>query len=112
MILSEMSTPIQRSVMYPETPSEGDVLPEEYPFSPPVFNVTSDEYSVTDGDSQVSENTKPSCQSRLLFKLRESHQLSLLSLLVLANVDGFARCHEGWQSQSYKACITWHMSPP
>jgi hypothetical protein len=64
MILSEMSAPIQHSPVYPETPSEGDVLPEEFPFSPPVFDVTSDEYSITDGDSQVSENTEPSRQSR------------------------------------------------
>jgi hypothetical protein len=50
--------------MYPETPSEGDVLPEELPFAPPVFDVTSDDYSVSDGDSQVSENIQPSCQSQ------------------------------------------------
>jgi hypothetical protein len=35
---------------------------------------------------------------RLCFKLRESHQLKLLSLLVLVNVDGFTRCHKEWQS--------------
>jgi hypothetical protein len=64
VIHSEMSAPIHRSIMYPETPSEGDVPPEESPFSPPVSDVTSDEYSVTVGDSQVSENTKPSCHSR------------------------------------------------
>jgi hypothetical protein len=63
MILSEMPTPIQRSVIYPETPSEGDVLPEELLFSPPEFNVTSDKYSITDGDSHVSEHTQPSHQS-------------------------------------------------
>jgi hypothetical protein len=60
MILSEVSAPIQRSVMYQETPSEGDVPPEEPMFSPPVFDVTSDEYSVTDGDSHVTEHTEPS----------------------------------------------------
>jgi hypothetical protein len=64
MILSEMSTPIQRSVMYPETPSEGDVPPEELPFSPPEFDVTLDDYSISDGDSHVSEHTQPSCQSQ------------------------------------------------
>ena len=64
MILSEMSTPIQRSVMYPETPSEGDVPPEESSFSPPVFDVTLNKYSVTDGDSHVTENTGPSRQPR------------------------------------------------
>ena len=64
MILSEMSAPIQHSVMYPESLSEGDIPPEEPSFSPPVFDVTSDEFSVTDGDSQVSANTEPSRQSR------------------------------------------------
>jgi hypothetical protein len=62
MILSEVSAPIQRR--YPETPSEGDVPPEEPMFSPPVFYVTSEEYSVTDGDSHVTEHTEPSRQSR------------------------------------------------
>ncbi len=37
MILSEMSAPIQRSAMYPESLSEGDVPPEEPTFSPPEF---------------------------------------------------------------------------
>ena len=65
-----MSAPIQRSVMfmYPETPSEGDVLPEELPFFPPVLDVTSDDYSISEGDSQVSENTEPSRQSRVLLQ--------------------------------------------
>ena len=69
-ILSEMSAPIQRSVMfmYPETPSEGDVPPEELPFFPPVLDVTSDDYSISEGDSQVSENTEPSRQSRVLLQ--------------------------------------------
>jgi hypothetical protein len=64
MILSEMSTPIQRSIMYQETPSEGDVPPEESSFSPPVFDLTSNKYSVTDGDSHVTENIGPSRQPR------------------------------------------------
>jgi hypothetical protein len=50
--------------MYPKTPSEGDVPPEELPFATPVFDVTLDDYSVSDGDSQVSENVRPSPQSR------------------------------------------------
>ncbi len=45
-------------------------------------------------------------------KLRESHRLTLLSMLVQANVEGFARCHAGWQSQSLKVCTTWHINPP
>jgi hypothetical protein len=47
MILSEMSAPIQHIIMYPELLSEGDVPPEESSFSPPVFDVTSDDSSVT-----------------------------------------------------------------
>jgi len=50
--------------MYPESLSEGDILPEKPSFSPPVFNVTSDDYSVSDGDSLVTENTGPSHQSQ------------------------------------------------
>jgi hypothetical protein len=67
-ILLKMSTPTPHSVMYPETPSEGDVPPEELPFAPPVFDVTSDDYIVFDGDSQVLENVRPSCQSRALLQ--------------------------------------------
>jgi hypothetical protein len=50
--------------MYPESLSEGDILPEEPSFSPPAFDVTSDDYSISDGDSHVTENTGPSRQSR------------------------------------------------
>ena len=64
MILSEVSAPIQHSVIHPETPSEGDVLQEESTFSPPVFDVTSDDYSISDGDVHVTENSEPSHQSR------------------------------------------------
>ena len=37
-------------------------------------------------------------------ELGESHRLTLLSLLVQANVEGFAQCHEEWLSQLHKAC--------
>jgi hypothetical protein len=37
-------------------------------------------------------------------KLRESHRLTLLSELVQANVEGFARCHEEWLSLLRKVC--------
>ncbi len=40
MIISEMSTPIQRSIMYLKSLSEGDIPPEETSFSSPVFDVT------------------------------------------------------------------------
>jgi hypothetical protein len=68
VILSEMSARIQHSIMYPETPSDGDVPLEKLSFSPPVFNVPLDNYSVSGGDSQVSENNNPSCQSRALLQ--------------------------------------------
>ncbi len=67
-ILLEVSTPTLHSLKYPETPSEEDVLPEELPFVPQAFDVTSDNHSVSDGDSQVSENVRPSCQSRALLQ--------------------------------------------
>jgi hypothetical protein len=46
-ILSEVSAPIQHGVKYPVSLSEGDILPEEPTFSPPVFDVTLDDYSVS-----------------------------------------------------------------
>jgi hypothetical protein len=64
MILPEVSAPIQHSVMYPESLSEGGILPEEPSFSPTVFDVTLDENSISDGNSHVTENTGPSRQSR------------------------------------------------
>ncbi len=67
-ILLEVSTPTPHSVKYPETPSEGDVPPEELPFVPPAFDVSSDDHSISDGDSQVLENVQPSCQSQALLQ--------------------------------------------
>jgi hypothetical protein len=67
-ILLEVSTPTPHSVKCPETPSEGDVLPEELPFVPPAFDVTSDDHSVSDGDSQISENVQLSHQSQALLQ--------------------------------------------
>jgi hypothetical protein len=85
-ILLEVSTPTPNSVMYPETPSEGDVPPEELPFAPPVFNVTLDDYSVSDGDSQVSENVRPSCQSRA------SHQAEGVTPVKTPVTAGTSQC--------------------
>ncbi len=48
---------------------------------------------------------------RLLIEVRELQVLSLLSQLVLANVVGFARCHEEWQNLSLKVSTIWHTSP-
>jgi hypothetical protein len=58
-----MSAPTQRSVMSPGTPSE-DTVPLEQSVAPPFYEVTSDDHSISDGDSQVTENVQPSCQSR------------------------------------------------
>ncbi len=67
-ILLEVSTPTLHSVKYPETPSEGNVPPEELPFVPPAFDVTLDNHSVSDGDSQVLENVQPSRKSQALLQ--------------------------------------------
>ncbi len=52
-------------------------------------------------------------------KLRESHQLSLVSLMVQANVGAFAPYHKEWPnlcpnkiSLETKVCITWLCSVP
>jgi hypothetical protein len=62
-ILSKVSAPIQRSVMYPGTPSEDTVPPEEISVVPPFPEFTADDHSISVRDSQVTENTQPSCQS-------------------------------------------------
>jgi hypothetical protein len=63
-ILSEVSTPTQHSVMYPETQSEANVPSEEISVAPPFHEFTTDNYSVSDIDSHVSENVQPSHQSQ------------------------------------------------
>ncbi len=63
-ILSKVSAPIQRSVMYPGTPSEDTIPLEEISVVPPFPEFTADDHNVSDGDSQVTENAQPSCQSR------------------------------------------------
>jgi hypothetical protein len=64
-ILSEVSAPIQRSIMYPGTPSEDTVPSEEISVIPPFHEFTADDHSISDRDSQVTENTQPSRQSRV-----------------------------------------------
>ncbi len=59
-IFSKMSTPTQHSVMYPETQSEADVPSEEISVASPFHKFTTDNYSVSDRDSHVSENVQPS----------------------------------------------------
>ncbi len=63
-ILSEVSTPTQHSVMYPETQSEANVPSEEISVAPPFHKFAMDNYSVSGGDSHVSKNVQPSCQSQ------------------------------------------------
>jgi hypothetical protein len=112
VILLEVSTPTPHSIKYLETPSEGDVPPEELPFVPPAFD------SLRTTTAYLMEILKSwrtpdhLANHELHFNLRESHQLKLLSLLVLVNVDGFAGCHKEWLSQLPKVCTTWHVNPP
>ncbi len=63
-ILSMVSAPIQRSIMYSETPSEDAVSLEEISVVPPFHEFAADDQSISDGDSQVTENAQPSRQSR------------------------------------------------
>ncbi len=55
-ILSKVSVPIQRSVMYPEAQSEDTASLEEISVIPPFHEFAADDRSVSDGDSQVTEN--------------------------------------------------------
>jgi hypothetical protein len=50
--------------MYPETGSEANVPSEEISVTPPFHEFATDDYSVSDGESQVTENVQPSRQSR------------------------------------------------
>jgi hypothetical protein len=50
--------------MFPGTPSEDTVPLEELSVAPPFYEVTSDNHSISDRDSQVTENVQPSRQSR------------------------------------------------
>jgi hypothetical protein len=50
--------------MYPETQSEDATSLEEISIVPPVHEFEVDNQSISDGDSQVTENAQPSRQSR------------------------------------------------
>ena len=50
--------------MYNETQSEANVPSKKISVPPPFHEFTVDNYSISDGDSQVTENVRPSCQSR------------------------------------------------
>ncbi len=53
-ILSKVSAPIQRSVMYPETPSEDALSLEKNSVVPPFQEFAVDDQSISDGGSQVT----------------------------------------------------------
>ncbi len=60
-VLSEVSMPKQHSIVCLETPSEEESHTMIKPiFKPPMYDITSDDYSISDGDSQVSENSPTS----------------------------------------------------
>jgi hypothetical protein len=63
-ILSNVSAPIQCSVMYPEIPSEDAIPSGKITVVPPFHKFVVDDQNVLGGDSQVTENTQPSRQSR------------------------------------------------
>jgi hypothetical protein len=63
-ILSKVSAPIQRSVMYQETPSDDAVPLEEISIIPPFHKFAVDDQSISDRGSQVTENAQPSHQSQ------------------------------------------------
>jgi hypothetical protein len=50
--------------MYHKTPSEANIPLEEIFVAPPFHEFRADNHSISDGDSQVTENMQPSHQSR------------------------------------------------
>jgi hypothetical protein len=113
-ILSEVSAPIQHSVMYPETPSEDAVSLEE------IKSLSSHHSTSLQRMTKASQMEMPKSRRTrdhlaspgLLITMRESQALNLLSQPVLVNVVGFTRCHKEWLSQSPKVCTTWHINLP
>jgi hypothetical protein len=64
MTLSKVSMPKQQSVVSLEMPSEKESHTMREPiFKPNTYDTTSDGYSVSDADSQVSENSHTSWQN-------------------------------------------------
>ncbi len=61
VVLSEVSVPKQHTVISLEMPSEEETHTMSKPiFAPPMYNVTLDDYSISDGKSDVSENSNQS----------------------------------------------------
>jgi hypothetical protein len=93
-ILSKVSAPIQRSVMYPGTPSE-DTVPQKKSLS--FHHSTSSQQTTTASQTEILKSQRMHnhlTSPGLLIEMRESQALSLLSQPVLVNVGGFARCQE------------------
>jgi hypothetical protein len=64
--------PKQHSIISLETPSEEKIHTTSKPiFEPNTYNTTSDDYSSSDADSQVLENSALLGKIRLLPQLRE-----------------------------------------
>ncbi len=67
--LSKVSTPKQYSIISSETPSEEESHTMSKPiFKPNTYDTTSDDYSISDADSQVSENSCTSWQNQASHK--------------------------------------------
>jgi hypothetical protein len=65
-ILSEVSMPKQHSIIFLETPSEEDANTTSKPFFEPLtYDNTSDDYSVSDADFHVSENSRTSQRTQV-----------------------------------------------
>jgi hypothetical protein len=55
-ILFKVSAPMQHSFMYPKTQSESNVPLEEISVAPPLHEFETDNYIISDGDSQVTQS--------------------------------------------------------
>jgi hypothetical protein len=74
--------------MYPGTPSEDTVPLEEISVAPPFHEFTADDHSVSDRDSQITENVQPSRQSQA------SHQNEGVTSVEHTVTAGTSQC--GW----------------
>jgi hypothetical protein len=85
MTLSEVSTPKQYSVISSETPSDEESHTMSKPvFKPNTYDITSDDYSVSDAALQVSEN---SCTSRQNQHSHTTEEVTLVEPTVTAGTS-------------------------
>ena len=63
-ILSKVSAPTPHNVMCNKTQSEANIPLEKISVDPPFHEFATDDHSISDRDSQVTENVRPSCQSQ------------------------------------------------